>query len=251
MWNLLEKPDTSMAAKIVSIISILFIVVSTVAMTLNTVPAIADRDENGNAIDNPNLAMIEAVCITWFTIEYLLRLAGLSIDFWGCDWSWGHLLTACFRRGAQKVGFSQRCNECDWCIGYPTLLCLNLPCRDTSRSRGFRRCQKDCSSLQVSTYCNLFSRTFSWQKLSFMVRSLNTQQISSLKIVANVLWKWSLNTISHSYRIMRILRIFKLARHSTGLQSIVFTVRNSYKELGLLILFIAMGVLIFSRCDYV
>ena len=75
MWNLLEKPDTSLAAKIVSIISILFIVVSTVAMTLNTVPAIADRDENGNAIDNPNLAMIEAVCITWFTLEDVLWFA--------------------------------------------------------------------------------------------------------------------------------------------------------------------------------
>ena len=45
-------------------------------MTLNTVPSIAHRDEKGNAIDNPNLAMIEAVCITWFTIEYILRLAG-------------------------------------------------------------------------------------------------------------------------------------------------------------------------------
>lgn len=62
--------------QVISVISIAFVVVSTVGMTLNTIPSIQHRNAEGEAIDNPKLALIEAVCISWFTIEYLLRFAG-------------------------------------------------------------------------------------------------------------------------------------------------------------------------------
>ena len=43
LWDLFEKPESSLAAKVVSWVSVLFVVISTIAMILNTMEDFASR----------------------------------------------------------------------------------------------------------------------------------------------------------------------------------------------------------------
>eukprot|EP00095_Tigriopus_kingsejongensis_P001282 maker-scaffold359_size197282-snap-gene-0.26 protein:Tk01282 transcript:maker-scaffold359_size197282-snap-gene-0.26-mRNA-1 annotation:"voltage-gated potassium" len=162
--------------EIVAIISITFIIISTVVLTLNTLPYFSARSQEDHEKDYPPFSLLEAIYMSWFTFEFVIRLLSCP----------------------SKIKFLKSfMNIIDLLAILPYFVSIAL------------------------------------------VNSTDIGQLTEVRRIAQF------------FRIMRILRIFKLARHSVGLQSLGFTLRNSYKELGLLMLFLTMGVLIFSSLAYV
>ncbi|CAH8585721.1 unnamed protein product [Schistosoma turkestanicum] len=186
IWDLVEKPQTSMAARIFAVISIFFIILSIIGLNLSTIPELRGNssgiifDNNTISITdhvNERLEALESICTIWFTFEYALRLLVAP-------------------------------NKCTF-IKSP----MNL-----------------IDVIAILPY--YFSVIF-----EVWLHSPLDSLVSMRKIV-------------QMFRILRILRVFKLARHSQGLQALGYTLKQSYKELGLLMLFVILVVLLFSSLAY-
>lgn len=74
LWNLMENPFSSVPAKLISVTSSMFVMLSLVAMTLSSVKEMQYRAPTGVLSGMTHWEIVEDVCLAVFTAEYLLRL---------------------------------------------------------------------------------------------------------------------------------------------------------------------------------
>ncbi|KAL4225316.1 Potassium voltage-gated channel subfamily A member 2 [Mactra antiquata] len=190
VWLLFEYPESSTAARIIAIFSVLIILLSIVIFCLETLPQfkhyrVTNETINGTAsIEEDDIPkfnepffIIETCCIIWFTSELLVRYASCP----------------------EKLGFFKNLmNVIDIVAIIPYFITLGTVIADESKSNN---------------------------------------QAMSLAILRVI-------------RLVRVFRIFKLSRHSKGLQILGQTLKASMRELGLLIFFLIIGVILFSSAVY-
>nr|XP_056710493.1 potassium voltage-gated channel subfamily V member 1 [Euleptes europaea] len=170
LWEVLENPSSSVAARTFGTISMAFVIISIANMALISVEL--------SGLPLQILDILEYVCITWFTGEFALRI-----------------------------------------------LCARNRCH-------FMR--------KVANIIDLLAILPFY--ITLLVESLrgggSSQELENMGRTVQVL------------RLLRALRMLKLGRHSTGLRSLGMTIAQCYEEVGMLLLFLSVGISIFSTMEY-
>jgi len=73
LWKVLEKPGSSIIAKVYTGISCGVLVLATLVLILNTMPSVQHTNQDGKLLDNPVLQYVEIPCIIFFVVELILR----------------------------------------------------------------------------------------------------------------------------------------------------------------------------------
>ncbi|XP_017573542.1 potassium voltage-gated channel subfamily F member 1a [Pygocentrus nattereri] len=179
LWKLMEKPESSLAARAIAVASFFFVLLSSAAMCVGTVPELyVCCDETGRQAEHPALEAVETACMAWFTAEYALRLAAAP----------------------DRARFA--------------LSFMNV-----------------VDVLAIVPFYVLLALTQVGARLGALELADAQQCVQAL-------------------RVLRVARVLKLARHSSGLRTLTHALRSSAKELGLLLTYMGVGIFLFAALAY-
>jgi len=88
--------------------------------------------------------------------------------------------------------------------------------------------------------------------LNFMKSPVNIiDLVATLSFYTDICQQLGRQTgLFEAFSIIRILRLFKLTRHSPGLRILIHTFKASAKELTLLVFFLVLGIVVFASLAY-
>jgi hypothetical protein len=85
LWRLLDHPETNLASKIISIVSLLVILFSIIILCVETLPSVRNkRKRESKTYLESKLFVLESFCMVYFTIEIILRFIAspIKLKFW-------------------------------------------------------------------------------------------------------------------------------------------------------------------------
>ncbi|XP_055680302.1 potassium voltage-gated channel protein Shaw-like [Lutzomyia longipalpis] len=220
IWAMFDEPSSSTGAKIIACISVFFICTSVISFCLKTHPDFRVEIPSPTTHMNITTPMPTAISLEERTSR--ARLANKTTTL-----------------GERHT---------------PTFLNLRRVRKD-----GWQDGQPHLAFFYVELVCNV------WFIIELAVRFVVAPNIlqfikspvniidlaATLSFYTDVVQQMGEQTgLLEAFSIIRILRLFKLTRHSPGLRILIHTFKASAKELTLLVFFLVLGIVVFASLVY-
>ncbi|XP_071451852.1 potassium voltage-gated channel protein Shaw [Hetaerina americana] len=222
IWSLFDEPYSSNAAKIIGVVSVFFICVSILSFCLKTHP-------------DMRVPVIKNFTVSMFPQSSHRGSSGNSS--YGLH---GH------HRGAGGNGHHQGKEQ--------QTLAWTLDKTQTNAHEAFFYIECVCNAwFSLEIFTRFVASPDKWEFAKASVNIIDL--IATLSFYIDLVLQRFASHLENAdilefFSIIRIMRLFKLTRHSSGLKILIQTFRASAKELTLLVFFLVLGIVIFASLVY-